>query len=149
MPTFSNPGRRIAAPFIILALVGCTDSTKTVDTLPRKAVTGTVILDGQPLARGQIQFNPAEGGQGPTAVAVADIADGKYSIDRAMGPVPGKYKISISSRPSIKIGVDEMPGGRPKTEPEKVPAQYNTKSTLTRDITGDSVNTLEFDLKSK
>jgi hypothetical protein len=149
MPTISTLGHRLASPLFLLALVGCTDSTKVVDTLPRKAVNGSVTLDGQPLAQGQIQFDPVQGTQGPTAIAVADIKDGKYSIDRALGPLPGKYKVSISSRPSVTIGVDDMPGSKPKLEPEKVPAQYNSKSTLTKEITGDLVNTLDFDLKSR
>ena len=33
--------------------------------------------------------------------------------------------------------------------PEKVPAQYNSKSTLTQDITGESVNPANFELKSR
>jgi hypothetical protein len=149
MPTIATLGRRLAAPLSFLALVGCTDNTKVADTLPRKAVAGTVTLNGQTLAQGQIQFDPVQGTQGPAAIAVADIKDGKFSIDRAMGPVPGSYKVSISSRPSIKIAANEQPGGRPKMEPEKVPAQYNIKSTLTKEITDDSLNTIEFDLKSR
>jgi hypothetical protein len=149
MPTISTPGLRLAAPILLLALVGCSDSTKTGDTLPRKAVTGSVTLDGQPLAQGKIQFDPLAGQQGSSGVAAADIKDGKYSIDRALGPVPGKYKVSISSQPSIKIGPDELPGGRPKLDPEKVPAQYNTSSTLTAEIAGEPEAKLDFELKSK
>jgi hypothetical protein len=63
--------------------------------------------------------------------------------------VPGKYKVSISSRPSIKFAPGQEPGPLPKMAPEKVPAQYNGKSNLTQDITGESVNTANFDLKSR
>jgi hypothetical protein len=149
MPTIPTLARRLATPLFFLALAGCTDSSTVVDNLPRVAVTGSVTLDGQPLAQGQIQFDPVPGTQGPTTLAVAEIKDGKYSIDRTMGPVPGKYKVSISSQPPIKIGPDEEPGARPKMGPEKVPAQFNTKSTLTRDVPGETVNTIDFDLKSR
>jgi len=149
MPTISKLGRRLAAPLFCLALAGCSASTDPVDTLPRKGVTGTVTLDGQPLAQGKIVFDPAAGGQGPGGAATADIADGKYTIEKALGPVPGKYKVSISSRPSIKFGPGQEPGTRPKLDPEKVPAKYNTESTLTHEITDQSTNTADFDLKSR
>jgi hypothetical protein len=148
MPTISTLVRRLAAPFFFLALVGCTDPTKMVDTLPRKAVSGNVTLDGQPLAQGRIQFEPIEASQGTTVLASADIMDGKYAIDRAMGPVPGKYKVSISSRPPIKLDPNEPPGPAPKPEPEKVPAEFNAKTTLTKEVVGEGENVFDFSLKS-
>jgi hypothetical protein len=147
MPTIPTLGRRLATPLVCLALAGCSGSTDPVDTLPRKAVTGTVTLDGQPLAQGKIEFNPIAGGSGPAVSAVADIADGKYSIDKTQGPVPGKYKVSISSRPSIKFGPGQEPGPLPKMDPEKVPSKYNAQTTLTQEITAEEVNTANFDLK--
>ncbi len=120
-----------------------------VDTLPRKAVSGTVTLDGQPLAQGRIQFEPIEGSRwGRQSSRSLDIKDGKYAIDRAMGPVPGKYKVSISSRPPIKLDPNEPPGPAPKPEPEKVPAEFNTKTTLTKEVVGEGENVFNFDLKS-
>jgi hypothetical protein len=148
MPTISTLGHRLASPLFLLALVGCTDSTNVVDTLPRKAVNGTVALDGQPLPEGSIQFDPVERNPG-TTIAVAGIKDGKFAIERTLGPVPGNYKISISSRPAVKIGPNEEPGPAPKMDPEKVPAQFNTKSTLTKNVTDESVNTINFELKSR
>jgi hypothetical protein len=148
MPTFTTPKRLVASLFL-LALVGCTDSTLPRDTLPREAVGGTVTLDGQPLARGKIVFEPIQGDQAPAAFAVGEIKDGKFAIDRASGPVPGQYKVSISSRPSITIGADQEPGERPKMEPEKVPARFNSKSTLTKEVTNGGGTDLVFELKSR
>jgi hypothetical protein len=147
MPIISTIGRRFAAPLALLALVGCADPAPPVDTLPRKAISGTVTLDGQPLPEGSIQFDPVERALG-TTVATGGIKDGKYSIERKLGPVPGKYKVSISSIPAIKIGPNEEPGPRPKQDPEKIPAQYNTKSTLTKEIT-DGLAPIDFELKSQ
>ena len=64
MPTISTPGRRLVTPLFCLALAGCAASTDPVDNLPRKAVAGTVSLDGQPLARGRIEFDPVPGRSG-------------------------------------------------------------------------------------
>jgi hypothetical protein len=144
MPTISIPGRRLAALLFLVTLVGCTDGNTTADTRPRKAVTGTVTLDGQPLPQGTITFDPVERKPG-TTIAVADVKDGKFAIDRGFGPVPDKYKILISSRTATKLNPGEP---LPKPEPEKVPAQFNSKSTLTKEITDQSVNTVDFDLKS-
>jgi hypothetical protein len=147
MPTISTLSCRLAAPLFCLALIGCVDPNQVGDNLPRKAVTGTVTLDGQPLSEGMIQFEPAERKPG-TTLAVGEIKDGKFAIDRTLGPVPGNYKILISSRPPIKHDPTQSPGPLPKAAPEKVPAQFNSKSTLTKEITDASVNTVELDLKS-
>lgn len=147
MPTISTWGRQLTV-CLLLILAGCGDSLAPVDNLPRQAVSGTVTLDGQPLAQGKIQFNPVTVADGPTAFAVVEIKDGKYAINRVMGPVPGKYKVSISTLTSIKITPGEGPGPLPKRDPEKVPAQYNTKTTLTAEITSGE-NILPFDLKSQ
>jgi hypothetical protein len=149
MSTISITSCRLAAPALLLALAGCVDPTITQDTLPRKAISGSVTLDGQPLAEGKIQFDPVEAKPGESAIVVGDIKDGKYAIDRAAGPVPGNYKVSISSVPAIKIDPKEGPGARPKLPPEKVPAQYNTKSTLTKEIPADGSAPIDFPLTSK
>jgi hypothetical protein len=146
MPTISILGRRLAVS-LLLVMAGCGDAQNPADTLPRNAVSGSVALDGKPLAQGKIQFAPVDAGSGKAAFAVGDITDGKYAIDQAAGPVAGKFKVSISSVPSIKISTGE-PGPVPKMEPEKVPTQFNTKTTLTKEVTS-GPNTIDFELKSK
>jgi len=148
MPTISTTRRRFTASLVLLLLAGCNDSSVVVDRLPRKAISGTVTLDGHPLPQGIIQLDPAAANPAPTTTAVGEIKDGKFSIDRAMGPVPGNYKVSISSNPPFAIGPGQEPGERPKQDPEKVPAKYNTRSTLTKEITAGDPVALDFDLKS-
>src|SRR5438270_729333 len=95
----------IAAAAILLsalALGGCSnDPWNPVDPLPRVPVAGTVTLDGTPLSQGMIQFDPAQETKGTTVAA--EISGGKYSIEKAQGPVPGKYKVLISGRPPAKL----------------------------------------------
>src|SRR5689334_12932781 len=124
-----NHGRLAAALLsLLVAGGGCADRNSSVDTLPRVAVSGSVTLDGKPLPAGSVQFLPeaAEAGKGVTAVG--DIKDGTFTIDKDQGPVPGKYRVNISSLHGVEIKPDEQPGPPPKQEPEKVPARYNTET---------------------
>jgi hypothetical protein len=153
MSSRSIYGRGLAAVLVlVLPLVtcgGCAHQNTSGDTLPRVAVSGSVTLDGTPLPAGSIQFVPqsAEAGKGVTASA--EITNGKFAIEKDQGPVPGKYHVSISSLHGAVVKPNEQPGGPPKREPEKVPAQYNTRTTLVKDVTAGGPNTLDFALATK
>src|SRR5437868_15173667 len=60
--------------------------------LGRKALSGTVTLDGKPLERGAIEFHPLEEG-GVQSGAL--ISGGHYSIPAHQGATPGKYRVAI------------------------------------------------------
>jgi hypothetical protein len=123
---------------------GCGGST---DELPRQAVSGTVTLDGQPLALGVIQFRPASA-QEPVP-AGAEIKDGTFTIPRDQGPTPGNYRVFINSSGETKpltpaeTSGEKMPG----IMPDLIPAKYNSKSTLTAKVEADKTNTFDFPLK--
>lgn len=135
--------------FVVIAAGGCgNDPNAQGDLLPRRAITGTVSLDGKPLPEGKIQFSPADSTPNLVTV-VGEIKDGKFTIDRAQGPVPGKYRVAISGIPTFKIRPDEEPGTAPKRRPEPVPASYNTKTTLMQEITADTPKVFDFALVGK
>jgi hypothetical protein len=140
---------RLAAALLALAAAGCSSDSSEVDTLPRVAVSGTITLDGKPLPEGKLQFQPDASGSG--IIAVGEIKDGKFSIDRISGPVPGKYRIMVSSRPVFKIKAGENPGGGPPVSgPETIPKSYIVKtSPLLADVTTDSPQSFEFSMDSK
>jgi hypothetical protein len=130
----------------MLTLAGCGDS----DELPREPVSGTVTLDGKPLASGLITFQPegtdiATQGGGP-------IESGEYAIPRDQGLVPGKYTVSITSGGGSETIVDDtnnMPGMPPVPSQETIPARYNTESELTAEVTAGGANRFPFELKTK
>src|SRR5688572_8699671 len=102
-------------------------------------VTGTVTLDGAPLADATVMFQPSSGrgSMGTTN------AEGKYSLtylDGVPGAVLGSHKVSI------RTGV---PGedGQPPLVKEKLPAKYHSHTELTADVKSDP-NTIDFDLTS-
>lgn len=147
----SIPVRLTAVLFPLLSIVGsggCADPNASGDALPRVAVSGSVTLDGKPLPAGSIQFVPksAEAGKGVTATG--EIQEGKFAIERTQGPAPGDYQVSISSRHGFVISPTEQPGPRPKEEAEKIPERYNTKTTLTKDVSAAGPNVFDFALTS-
>jgi hypothetical protein len=157
-----------AKPWVVaavwgVALAGC-GGEEAVDNLPRQAVSGSVTLDGKPLASGSIQFVPAgaaEGSAGGVGVtAGAKIENGRYEIDRGHGPVPGTYKVAINSAPVTPTepakDTSVSPGGRrdakarAKEMPkETLPAKYNSKTTLEAQVKEGGSNTFDFPMKSE
>jgi len=139
--------RPVLTLFVSLAAAmssGCSQSA--ADNLPREAVSGAVTLNGMAVDHGFIQFRQL--GPGDGVVTGGEIKGGKYSIPRADGPVPGGYRVIISSTEN-KGGppADEMPGVMAAASTELIPAQYNSSSKLDREIKAGGANTIDFDLK--
>lgn len=109
----------------LVASIGCGPN----DPLGRRAVSGTVTLDGAPLADGTISFQPTE--QGATSSG-AMISQGKYAIARDKGLPKGKYRVVINAvKPGTGTTLPEgkMPGEEVGTPPvELIPPEWNTKS---------------------
>jgi hypothetical protein len=135
--------------FLVAAVSGCSLSG---DNLPREPVSGTVTLDGQPLASGTIQFTPVDQA---TGVAGGDaIRDGRFSIPRETGLVPGSYRVAIYSAGAAGRTKGQAPEGRQiaKAGParESIPAKYNAQSELKAEIKKGGSNVgLQFPLVSK
>ena len=111
-------------PLFSIGLVGCGSS----DGLNRKALSGTVTVDGAPVPNGSVSFEPlVAGGVGSGAV----ISAGKYSIAQKDGLPPGKYLVRITGDDGENFGVSQgkMPGDE-IMPPKKslVPDSWNAKS---------------------
>ncbi len=134
-----------------LVLIGC--SSDVGDDKPREAVSGTVLMDGQPLPKGVILFAP-EGKSGEaSASATGTIENGEFSIPRTQGPVPGKYKVLIShtdqTEGHVKIEL-KKPGKKSAAGPkETIPAKYNAQTTLSHEVKKGGDSGLKFELQSK
>ena len=120
-------------------------------------VSGTVTVNGEPLAEGAIQFLPDEGTDGKGAAA--KIAAGSYSVPIGETLMAGKHTVRIMAyrgtgvmiegEPAIdpeSETVDDAGGGEMSEETEQyLPGEYNAASTLTADLkAGD--NTQDFAL---
>jgi len=137
--------RRFFAAFALPTLfgvIGCGDG----DGLPRRAVSGTVTLDGQPLDGGRIEFRPI----GDGVATGSAIARGAYRIARDDGPTPGRYRVNISS--PVESGAapepeESAPGRGRAGATERIPARYNASSTLTVEIKPGATDPIDFSLE--
>jgi len=116
----------------------------------RGSVSGTIALDGKPLESGSINFAPAEGTQSPSAGAA--IEGGKYEIPRDKGPMAGAFTVTIraprKTGKKVPAGSPFPPGTMVDETVEAVPAKFNVKSELRREVKAGS-NTLNFELTSR
>jgi len=131
-----------AAVLAVLAAPGCGGGTVSV--------SGTVTLDGQALESGQILFVPVDTSKGQSAGAT--IQNGKFDVQGAAPPLPGSYRVEITSKKKtgrqIPAGSPSPPGTMIDETKEAVPAKYNTNSTLRQELKP-GANTLNFPLDGK
>ena len=124
--------RLLLAAMALVLSAGCSRS----DRPPLGTVTGTVTLDGVPLANALVLFTPA--GPGRTSLGSTG-PDGTYSLTflrDIMGANLGRHHVRITT-------ATEESGER-----ELLPAKYHAKSTLTADV-AIGANTIDFPLTAK
>jgi hypothetical protein len=110
----------------------------------RRAVQGTVTLDGRPLSEGTIVFLPASGADGATSGG--PIRDGRFALPAARGLVPGDYRVQIraydlAARPA-NAPSDPL---APRT-PQKVPIRFRQPASLLAHVASSGENTFTFDM---
>jgi hypothetical protein len=108
----------------------------------RHPVRGTVTLDGAPLPEARVTF-VAEKEGGPWGAARTD-AQGKYTIRAGenQGLPVGNYKVRVST---YQDG-NPQPDPPIPSVPERVPMEYNRRTTLTREVKpGENVFPLELE----
>ena len=132
---------RIGA-WLALGLCGCGGAA---DNLNREPVSGKVTFEGEPIARGAIQFRSTSPGAATNAGGL--IRDGSYSISRAEGLVPGPYKVMITEEVQRPAGAGDAPGPRTKLEPSRISAEYNVDTKLSAEIKANGPNNFDFDVK--
>ena len=134
-----------------IALPACSG---TSDGLPRQPLAGRVLLDGKPLAHGTILFFPEEVStkQHETVPSGNTIVNGWFSIPRDKGPVPGKYKIAVSSEKHVKhpnrTDREDIPAEPQPPAQEIIPARFNANTELEVEIKEGGIKELRIDLQS-
>ena len=132
-----------AAAWVALAAIGCGGAPEQTN------VTGKITFDGQPVANGQIEFEP----QGAGRMAFAAIADGGYATAKDRGVQPGKYLVRITAtRPTGKLAEQDAftPDAASAAINEQfIPAKYNSSSNLSVEIAPGESMVQDFELTSK
>jgi len=114
-----------------IATVGCGDGTG------QRQVSGTVMLDGQPIEKGEIALYPASGDGTPQG---GPIMDGKFQFQAA----PGEKRVEITA---TREAATPAPDGLPNYV-SYIPAKYNRQSTLTETVQDSGANVFVFELTS-
>lgn len=122
--------------------------------LKTEPVTGTITLDGAPLANCIVYFTPT--GEGAQGVGRTD-AQGVYKLQTAQGAAdagttPGSYKVHFTCDEIVSPEETDAEGNTIKEEVVKsvIPAKYNNAETsgCTAEVVKGK-NTIDFALESK
>jgi hypothetical protein len=124
------------------ALSGCGDPPKS-----RQEITGEVILKGQPVEDGIINFAPLDGqGSGDGA----QIVKGKYGIPKEKGLFPGKYKVTIYAGNGASgqgnASPDPPKDGLKPLPRDRIPPEYNTDSNVVKEVIQGGENKFDFNI---
>ncbi len=133
----------------VVILVGCGgggDAPDRPDTVP---VTGTVLLDGTPVADATVTFVP-NSGQERGAVGKTD-ANGQYTLmtfEPGDGAIPGMFLVTVEK--VEVIGGDQSDNGLapPPEYKDQLPTRYKNpnSSGISREVAKDGENTLKLEL---
>lgn len=140
---------------LCLAFAGFTGCSSSDEEFPRASVRGIVLLDEEPLPRGVIRFIPHGENKGPKSSAT--IRNGMFKVDDEHGPIAGPSRIEIVSTDDGGFAPDDEEALKKLTASKKkkvikvikVPAIYNSRSTMVKTIVPDADNDFTFNLVSK
>ena len=108
---------------------------------PVYPVSGTVNLDGKPMAEGEVAFVSVEEGIRDTL----PVRDGKFQGEiRA-----GQRKVEVAAYREERQGVEMYGDDAPVSRVNYVDPAYNTSSKLTASVNTQSANEYTFDVKSR
>ena len=109
----------------------------------RRAVGGTVTVDGQPLAVGLINFQPVEGAR--AASAGTSIEQGKFELPAKRGLLPGKYRVLIQAFRETGRTIDDPQRGKVS---ETVSIRFKRTGALEAVVAEEGPNRFDFELTS-
>ena len=127
-------GHAVAAAWLLGAIgcgLGCVSAEAPAE------VSGTVLVDGQPLSDGEIVFVAADNSKAPAA---GPVVNGKYAV--AVTPGPKKVKIQASRAPGKPDPVMGSAARQARLGPE-----FNEKSKLTADVKPGKNEGVDFQVK--
>ena len=120
----------------LLTISTCVALLSGCDRSGRVAIEGTVTLNGNPLEKGYVRFQPQAGTSSPSAGA--EITMGKFSVAPQGGLLPGTFRVEITaSRPTGQEVRTRFSSQPVVLEEQIIPAKYNKNSQLEITISPD------------
>ncbi len=118
--------RCLTCCLMCVCLVGCGQSGPE-----RIAVSGTVLVDGQPLRAGSVQFIPAGETRGPAASAA--VKDGKFELPANDGPLKGTQRIEVIVQKELPFAIDDDAAFAQASQNGRVPITPTSSAVAFRD----------------
>lgn len=131
-----NPGVARGGCLLVFLLVGCQRGPQLAP------VSGTVKLDGKPLALAEVAFQPEDHSR--ASHGIADASGHfvlRYNRDE-MGALVGPHSVQIRSATEVTL-----PSGKFEIRPQLVPPRYNSQTELHREVKPGQ-NEFDFDLST-
>jgi hypothetical protein len=144
----SSPVKRVAmiprvvgilVPLICAVLSGCGGREDY------REVTGSVTYKGERVTDGTIQFFSDE--KQPAMLGGASIRDGEYRLPPEHGLKPGHYLVRISWREVLTDPNQKQPAMGGVKSRERIPAKYNSETTLKVEVRAEGRPQFDFDLQ--
>ncbi len=134
----------VRCTWLIVIAVGIVGCDRGPQLPPMQRVTGTVKIDGAPLPRGEIQFEPSST-KGASAVGTID-ANGQYELITAgvKGAIIGSHIVTVSARAVPRDETDTFPKSL-------IPEKYSQplESGLKKEVTSGAANVIDIELSSQ
>lgn len=111
--------------------------------VPFGKVTGQITLDGEPLAKARVVYEPQAGRPSYGLTSEAGEYELRYK-GQPWGAIVGRHTVRITTAEVI----EESPDADPVIIKERLPKRYHEASTLTADVTAGN-NIIDFALTSK
>lgn len=140
---------RLAVFPFLFVLAGCSkDKPKVVP------VSGTVYMDGQPLANVDVAFQPIGSKENPNPGRGSTGRTDEHGhftlmIDGEIdGAVVARHRVCISSVQKTEFNPETGSPDGERVEREIIPPEYNFQSTLEFEVTKDGTDKADFHLES-
>lgn len=136
---------------LLMLTPGCGSGPKMVP------VSGTVTLDGQPLANALVGFEPIPPPGGETYDSSVNSSGktndkGEYTLSNFKdqpGAIVGKHRVRINCMPPVVGTGDERRSEAAPPPMDKVPPKYNQQTTLEFDVPPGGTKEANFKLTSE
>ncbi|MGY8770517.1 MAG: hypothetical protein ACKVH8_19045 [Pirellulales bacterium] len=127
--TFRQVANCLAILLFMVTVVGCGEGSSGPSLVP---VSGTLSLDGKPLANADLQFSTTNEGEAAASFGTTD-QEGHFDLksqDGKEGATPGGHRVNITVMPAGSGGPTKTEGGEEVLSMQGEPKEYYLEVTV-------------------